>query len=72
MNKEEFTSLCNEVQVGEDRFVQNLDSLYSGKVVACGDSGLTVKVFGRRFDWNAEHCLPVNPTINPLGPPSNR
>ncbi len=72
MNKEEFTRLCQEVESGENRFVQNLESLYVGKVVACGDSGLTVEVFGHRFDWNAEHCQQAKSTINPLGPPSNR
>ncbi len=71
MNSEEFTSLCRTVESGEKRFVQNIDSLYAGKVVACGDSGLTVEVFGRRIDWNAERCRQVEPTINPLGPPSN-
>lgn len=72
MNKEEFTSLCQEVQTGEKRFVQNLESLYAGKVVACGDNGLTVEVFGRRIDWSAEHCRQAESTTNPLGPPTNR
>lgn len=72
MDKVEFTGLCQEIKTGENRFVQNLESLYAGKVVACGGSELTVEVFGRRFDWNAEHCRQAEPTINPLGPPSNR
>lgn len=71
MDKEEFTGLCHEVETGENMYVQNLESLYAGKVVACGDSGLTVEVFGRRFNWNAEHCRQAESTINPLGPPSN-
>ena len=71
MNKEEFTNLRQEVKAGENRFVQNLESLYSGKVVACGDIGMTVEVFGRRIDWNAEHCRLADSTINPLGPPTN-
>ncbi|MGK2904813.1 MAG: hypothetical protein ACSLFH_00475 [Desulfuromonadales bacterium] len=72
MNKDELTSLCQEVETGQNRFVQNLESLYAGKVVACGDNGLTVEVFGRRFDWNAEHCRQAEPTINPLGPSTNK
>ncbi len=71
MNKDEFTSLCRQVETGENRFVQNLVSLYAGKVVACGDSGLIVEAFGRIFDWNAEHCRQAETTINPLGPPSS-
>ncbi len=71
MNKENFTSLCQEVETGAYRFVQNLKSLYAGKVVACGDSRVTVEVFGRRFDWNVEDCRQSDSTINPLGPSSN-
>ena len=34
MNKEEFNRICKDVDTGENRFVQNLESLYSRKVVA--------------------------------------
>ena len=71
MNNEEFTSLCQEVESGGNRFVQNLDSMYAGKVVACGDRVLTVEVFGHHIDWNTEHCRQAESTTNPLGPPSN-
>ena len=71
MNREEFTSICREVETGEHKFVQNLESLYSGKVVACGDRGLTVEVFGHRVEWNVELCRLADSRINPLGPPTN-
>jgi hypothetical protein len=71
MRSGEFSSLCREVGAGEDRFVQNLASMYAGKVVACGDGELTVEAFGHRVEWSAEDCRPVERTVNPLGPPTN-
>ncbi len=71
MRNEEFNSLCRKVAAGEERFVQNLDSMYAGKVVACGDGELTVEAFGHRAEWSAGHCRPVDRTVNPLGPPTS-
>jgi hypothetical protein len=51
--------------------VQNLDSMYTGKVVACGEDQLIVEAFGHRIEWSAERCRPVERTVNPLGPPTN-
>ena len=71
MRSEEFNRLCRDAGAGEERFVQNLDSLYAGKVVACGADELTVEVFGHRVEWSVEKCRPVEGTANPLGPPTN-
>jgi hypothetical protein len=71
MRSEEFNSLCREVEVGKELFVQNLDSMFAGKVVACGDGELTVEAFGHRVEWRADRCRPVEGTVNPLGPPAN-
>ncbi len=71
MRDEELKRLCQEVEAGENRFVQNLQSLYAGKVVACSDAKLTIEAFGHRVVWTAEHCRSVEPTVNPLGPPTS-
>jgi hypothetical protein len=71
MRSEEFDSLCRDVEAGKERLVQNLDSMYAGKVVACGAGELTVEAFGHRVEWNAEKCRPAERTVNPLGPPTN-
>jgi len=71
MRSEEFSSLCRDVGAGKERLVQNLDSMYTGKVVACGAGELTVEAFGHRVEWSAEKCQPVERTVNPLGPPTN-
>ena len=46
MRSQEFSSICQAVETGEERFVQNLDSMYTGKVVACGGEQLVVEAFG--------------------------
>jgi hypothetical protein len=71
MRSEEFTGLCRDVGAGKERLVQNLDSMYTGKVVACGEDQLIVEAFGHRIEWSAERCRPVERTVNPLGPPTN-
>jgi hypothetical protein len=71
MRSQEFNSLCRAVETGEERFVQNLDSMYLGKVVACGEDHLIVEAFGHRVEWSDGHCRPVERTVNPLGPPTN-
>lgn len=71
MRSQEFSSICQAVETGEERFVQNLDSMYTGKVVACGGEQLVVEAFGHRVEWRAGHCRPVERTVNPLGPPTN-
>lgn len=71
MRREEFEGICRAAQSGEDRFVQNIDLLYTGKVVACGEDRVTVEAFGHRFEWEAERCQPTIGGSNPLGPPTN-
>lgn len=71
MRSQEFNSLCRAVETGEERFVQDLDSMYTGKVVACGEDRLIVEAFGHRVEWSTGRCRPVTPTVNPLGPPTN-
>ena len=36
MRQEEFSEICRAVAAGDNVFVQNVDLLYSGRVVACG------------------------------------
>jgi hypothetical protein len=71
MRGEELERICAAVQAGGEGMVQNLDSLYTGRVVACHEETVTVEAFGRRFDWDAGRCRPVGRGVNPLGPPSN-
>jgi hypothetical protein len=71
MRREQYESICRGAGAGEEKFVQNLDSLYSGRVVACGEDRLLVEAFGHRYAWDAERCRPVSRNVNPLGPPTN-
>lgn len=71
MRHEEFTDICRSAEAGNNVYVQNLDLLYSGRVVACGIDSLTVEAFDHRHEWAADHCRPVDGTVNPLGPPTS-
>jgi hypothetical protein len=71
MRRDELESLCRAVASGEEKMVQNLDSLYAGRLVACQGDRVTVEAFGRRFEWDAERCRPAGRGVDPLGPPSN-
>lgn len=71
MRHEEFTNICRAVEAGNDVYVQNLDLLYSGRVVACGLESMTVEAFGHRYEWEAGHCQKIAATANPLGPPTS-
>ena len=72
MRNEEFTAICRRAAAGGEAWVQNLDLLYSGRVVACHDDFVTVEAFGVRHDWEGSHCRPVDSRIDALGPPTNQ
>jgi hypothetical protein len=72
MRNEEFSTICRRANTGSEVWVQNLDLLYSGRVVACHDDFVTVEAFGFRRDWGAGDCRPVTSSIDPLGPPTNQ
>ena len=57
MTEREFKILCNAVRGGEDRFVENRDSHYSGKIVACGADRFEVEISGRRESWPMGSCV---------------
>lgn len=71
MRNEEFAKICRTIETGYNVYVQNLDLLYSGRVVACGADSVKVEAFGHRYDWQAGHCRPINSRVNPLGPPTD-
>jgi hypothetical protein len=72
MRNEEFNNICRSVgEAGAERFVQHLDSMYAGKVLACGNGEFIVEAFGHRIHWPAGRCRPVDRRVNPLGPPSS-
>lgn len=68
MRGKELDSLCREVGTGEEKFVQNLDSMYTGKVLSCRGDELVVEAFGHFAEWPAARCRPVSRDVNHLGP----
>lgn len=56
MNREEFISLCNAVRAGKEKNVENLETRYTGKIVACSADRFEVDVAGRRESWAMGKC----------------
>ncbi|BCR05031.1 hypothetical protein DESUT3_21000 [Desulfuromonas versatilis] len=70
MRNQEFEKLCCQLNEGGTLFVENLDSRYTGRVLACFENALEVEAFGHRFNWPPERCRPAS-GASPLGPPSS-
>lgn len=68
MKGKEFESLCRAVDGGEERFVENEELLYTGRVLACERERVVVEAFGRTFRWPKEICEETSSTENSLGP----
>jgi hypothetical protein len=56
MRREEFDSLCRAIRSGEEKFVENLDTHYTGKIISCAARRLEVEIAGRRESWPMEAC----------------
>lgn len=57
MTREEFDKLCAAVKSGQEKFVENLDSHYTGKIVACSTDRVEVDISGQRESWAIENCV---------------
>jgi len=60
MRYEEFKRLCRAVEAGQERIVQNMDLLYTGRVVGCERDLVRVEAYGHRFSWDIDCCRLVD------------
>jgi len=56
MNQREFSRICRALQMGEDKFLEHLETHYTGRVIACSGERFEVDVAGRRESWAREAC----------------
>jgi len=73
MRQPELENICQAVESGDERLVQNLDLRYVGRALACDRDRMKVRVeaFGHRFVWDADRCREVGSSTARLGPPSS-
>ncbi|BCR06993.1 hypothetical protein DESUT3_40620 [Desulfuromonas versatilis] len=60
MKRSDFNRLCSAVLAGEEKFVENLETHETGKVLACRDERLEVLCEGARRSWamaNSEETM---------------
>jgi hypothetical protein len=60
MEPEEFEQLCQSLEAGEEKFVENLGSHEKGKVMFCSGNRLEVEVNGKRETWAMDSCEKVD------------
>lgn len=56
MTTEEFKAICAAALAGEEKFVENLDTHYTGRIVSCSTDRLEVDIVGRRESWAMARC----------------
>jgi hypothetical protein len=59
MTRQEYDSLCSAARAGEGRYVENKDTLETGRVLACRLDQLEVDVSGKREIWTQGASRPV-------------
>ena len=56
MKKKELEKLCSAVKAGEEKFVENLETHYTGRIIHCSTDRIHVDISGRRESWPMESC----------------
>lgn len=60
MKANEFDQLCQAIESGEEKFVENVGSHEKGKVLFCSGNRLEVEVNGKRETWALDSCQKVD------------
>jgi hypothetical protein len=60
MKANEFDQLCQAIESGEEKFVENVGSHEKGKVLFCSGNRLEVEVNGKRETWALDSCQNVD------------
>jgi hypothetical protein len=61
MEEKEFQNFCQALESGEEKYVENLGSHETAKVIFCSGNRLEVEVGGKRETWSSEYCKEVQP-----------
>ncbi len=56
MERSEYERLCSAVQAGGEKFVENLETHDTGRIVACSSDRLEVECEGRKQSWAMSKC----------------
>ncbi len=57
MKRDQFEGICRAVKSGEEKFLENLETRYTGRIVSCGEERFEVDVSGKRESWSMEQCM---------------
>lgn len=60
MEEREFEQLCQAIEAGDEKFVENIGSHEKAKVLFCSGNRLEVEVDGKRETWAVDSCRKVN------------
>jgi hypothetical protein len=61
MEDKEFSEFCKALEAGGEKYVENLGSHETGKVIFCSGNRLEVDVNGNRETWASDSCKEISP-----------
>lgn len=52
----DFNKICQAVEAGEERYLENVVTRHAGKVLACHGEEVEIDIFGKHETWPCKEC----------------
>ncbi|HKL48103.1 MAG TPA: hypothetical protein VJ882_00485 [Desulfuromonadales bacterium] len=56
MDSKEFEKICQSSRSGIQKFVENIETRQTGRVISCVEDKFNVESEGHRYTWPREQC----------------